>query len=199
MEATETPRALASDLAAVAGRLRQSTVELRAMERAIGSGIIWRADGLIVTCAHVVAGRGGARGAPVLRLADGRVLRGTMLACDRRVDLALLGVEAHDLPAASIGDSDRLRAGELVLAVGHPFGLIGAVVTGVAHAASGPESRTDSPWIRADLRLAPGHSGGPMADARGRVVGVNTMIAGGLALAVPSRIVEALVERCRTR
>ena len=199
MEATVTPRALAGDLAAVTERLRQSTVELRAMERAIGSGIVWRADGLIVTCAHVVAGRGSTRATPLLRLADGRRLRAAVLACDRRADLALLGVEAHDLPAASIGDSDGLRAGELVLAVGHPFGLVGAVVTGVVHAASGPESRTGSPWIRADLRLAPGHSGGPMADAHGRVIGVNTMIAGGLALAVPSRAVEAFAERCPAR
>ena len=199
MNATETPGALASDLAAVARRLRQSTVELRAMEHAIGSGIIWGADGLIVTCAHVLRGRGRASGAPAVRLADGRLLRAVVLACDRRVDLAVVRVDEQDLPAASIGDSDRLRAGELVLAVGHPFGLIGAVVTGVVHAASGGEARTDSPWIRADLRLAPGHSGGPMADARGCVVGVNTMIAGGLALAVPSRVAGALVERCLTR
>jgi len=199
MEATETPQALASDLAAVARRLRQSTVELRAMERAIGSGIIWGADGLIVTCAHVLPGRGRASGAPAVRLADGRLLRAAVLACDRRVDLAVVRVDAQDLPAASIGDSDRLRAGELVLAVGHPWGLIGAVVTGVVHAGSRPEARTDSPWIRADLRLAPGHSGGPMADARGRVVGVNTMIAGGLALAVPSRVAAALVEQCLAR
>lgn len=199
MDATETPQALASDLAAVARALRQSTVELRAMERAIGSGIIWGGEGLIVTCAHVLRGGGRASVAPMVRLADGRLLRAAVLACDRRVDLAVVRVDAHDLPAASIGDSDRLRAGELVLAVGHPWGLIGAVVTGVVYAASGPQAPTGSPWIRADLRLAPGHSGGPMADARGRVVGVNTMIAGGLALAVPSRVAGALVERCRAR
>ncbi len=169
------------------------------MEGAIGSGIIWGADGLIVTAAHVLLRGGRASGAPGVRLEDGRLLRAAVLACDRRADLAVVRVDSHDLAAASIGDSDRLRAGELVLAVGHPFGLVGAVATGVVHAASGPEGRSESPWIRADLRLAPGHSGGPMADARGRVVGVNTMIAGGLALAVPSRVAAALVERCRAR
>jgi serine protease Do len=199
MDATDTPGALTRDLAAVARRLRGSTVELRAMEGAIGSGIIWGADGLIVTAAHVLLRGGRASGAPGVRLEDGRLLRAAVLACDRRADLAVVRVDSHDLAAASIGDSDRLRAGELVLAVGHPFGLVGAVATGVVHAASGPEGRSESPWIRADLRLAPGHSGGPMADARGRVVGVTTMIAGGLALAVPSRVAAALVERCRAR
>lgn len=169
------------------------------MEHAIGSGIIWGADGLIVTAAHVLLGGGRASGTPAVRLGDGRVLRAAVLACDRHADLAVVHVDAHDLPAASIGDCERLRAGELVLAVGHPFGLVGAVVTGVVHAASGRQAPSESPWIQADLRLAPGHSGGPMADARGHVVGVNTMIAGGLALAVPSRIAGAVVERCRAR
>lgn len=192
----EAPSALSGDLAGVASRLRGCTVELRAMERAIGSGVIWRADGLIVTSAHVVVGGQPARGHPQVRLGDGRRLPATLIAWDRGLDLALLTIEARGLPAASIGDSDRLRAGDLVLAVGHPFGLIGAVATGIVHAASAPPGRARAPWIQADLRLAPGNSGGPMADASGRVVGINGMIAGGLALAVPSRAVEAFVERC---
>lgn len=195
----EAPPGLSGDLAGVAGRLRDSTVELRALDRAIGSGVIWRADGLIVTSAHVVAGARPALGGPQVRLGDGRRLPATVIAWDRALDLAVLTVEARGLPAASIGDSDRLRAGDLVLAVGHPFGVIGAVATGIVHAAPAPPGGPSARWIQADLRLAPGNSGGPMADASGHVVGINGMVAGGLALAVPSRAVAAFVERCAPR
>ena len=198
MEVGERLQPLTSDLADVVGRLRENTVEMRSTGRARGSGVIWRADGLIVTSAHVVAGAGTARPAAQVVLADRRRLPAVLVAWDRELDLALLKVEAHDLPAALIGDSDRLRAGELVLAVGHPYGLIGAVVTGVVHAA--PSIGSASPrWVQADLRFAPGNSGGPMADAAGRVVGVNTMILGRLALAVSSRVVEAFTMRCAPR
>jgi len=195
----ERPHPLTSDLADVVGRLRQNTVELRSMGRASGSGVIWRSDGLIVTSAHVVAGAGPARPGAQVVLADRRHFPATLVACDRELDLALLSVEARDLPAALIGDSDRLRAGELVLAVGHPFGLVGAVVTGVVHAAPAPGRHAGPRWVQADLRLAPGNSGGPMADAGGRVVGVNAMIVGRLALAVPSRVVETFAMRCAPR
>ena len=195
MATSATQPTLMSDLAAVVARLRAITVELRTMGRAGGSGVIWRADGLVVTSAHVVAGAHGVRGHARVVLADSRSLPATLVACDRRLDLALLRVEAMDLPAATVGDSDRLRPGELVLAVGHPFGLAGAVVTGVVHARPSPGHRTGPGWIQADLRLAPGNSGGPMADASGRVIGINAMIAGGLALAVPSHVVQAFVRR----
>ena len=188
------PATLTSDLSAVVGRLRENTVELRSMGRARGSGVIWRSDGLIVTSAHVV---GGARlthhGLQVV-LPDTRRLPATVLEWDRNLDLALLRVETHGLPAAQVGDSNRLRPGELVLAVGHPFGLSAAVVTGVVHAAPA-RGAAEPRWVQADLRLAPGNSGGPLADAAGRVVGINAMIAGRLALAVPSQVVETFVTR----
>jgi serine protease Do len=199
MDVGERPHPLTSDLADVVGRLRENTVEMRSRGRASGSGIIWRADGLIATSAHVVADAEPVRPGAQVVLADGRRLPATLVAWDRKLDLALLRVEARDLPAALIGDSDRLRAGELVLAVGHPFGLIGAVVTGVVHAAPALGGHAGPRWVQADLRLAPGNSGGPMADAGGRVVGVNAMIVGRLALAVPSRVVEAFAMRCAPR
>lgn len=89
---------------------------------------------------------------------------------------------------AEIGDSDSLRVGQLVVAVGNPLGLSGAVTAGLIHAI-GPRRPAGPSLIQADLRLAPGNSGGPLADARGRVIGINAMIAGGLALAVPSSLV----------
>jgi serine protease Do len=195
MEVVERPHPLTSDLADVVGRLRENTVELRTRGRASGSGVIWRSDGLIVTNAHVVAGAGPAPPGAQVVLADGCRFPAALVAWDRELDLALLRVEACDLPAALVGDSDRLRAGELVLAVGHPFGLVGAVVSGIVHAAPARGHHAGPQWIQADLRLAPGNSGGPMADAAGRVVGVNAMTAGRLALAVPSRVVQTFAMR----
>jgi serine protease Do len=194
MDVGEMPATLMSDLAAVVGRLRENTVELRSMGRAGGSGVIWRSDGLIVTSAHVVGSARLARHGLQVVLADKRRLPAAILEWDRRLDLALLRVEARGLPAAQVGDSNGLRPGELVLAVGHPFGLRGAVVAGVVHAASarGPAGLR---WVQADIRLAPGNSGGPLADAAGQVVGINAMIVGGLALAVPSQAVQTFVIR----
>jgi serine protease Do len=134
---------------------------------------------LIVTNAHVVHD---AR--PRVALWDGSAYDATLLQRDPRRDLASLKIEADALPAATPGDSAALRIGELVMAVGNPMGFIGALTTGVIH--SLPNRKQ---WVAADVRLAPGNSGGPLADASGRVVGINTMIAGGLALAVPSNAV----------
>jgi serine protease Do len=194
MDVGEMPTTLMSDLAAVVGRLRENTVEMRFMERAGGSGVIWRSDGLIVTSAHVVGSARSARHGLQVVLADKRRLPAAVVEWDRQLDLALLRVEARGLPAAQVGDSSCLRPGELVLAVGHPFGLNAAVVTGVVHAAParGP---AELRWVQADLRLAPGNSGGPLADAAGQVVGINAMIVGRLALAVPSQVVQTFVMR----
>jgi serine protease Do len=194
--AADARHALMSDLAAVVARLRAITVEVRTPERAGGAGVIWRADGLVVTSAHVVARAHRAADRAHVVLADKRRLPATFVDWDRQLDLALLRVEERNLPTAMIGDSNRLRVGELVLAVGHPFGVAGALVTGVVHATSACGRRSGPGLIQADLRLAPGNSGGPMADAGGRVIGINAMIAGGLALAVPSHAVQAFVTRC---
>jgi serine protease Do len=93
-----------------------------------------------------------------------------------------------------IGDSDLLRTGELVVAVGSPLGISGAASLGIVYhpAAGGPGGRR---WIAADVRLAPGSSGGPLVDAAGRVVGINTLVAFGLACAVPSRAVLRFLQR----
>jgi len=107
---------------------------------------------------------------------------------DARSDLAALTIETGGLPVATIGDSDTLRVGELVYAVGNPLGLVGALAVGIVHV-SGKQ------WIGADVRLAPGNSGGMLADAEGHVVGINSMIANGLALAVPSNAVKRFLAR----
>ena len=174
--ALEPLAAAAADLAARLGRV---TVEVRGRGRgaeggAVGAGVVWHPDGLILTNAHVASGD------VTVVLADGGARRARLVARDVRRDLAALVVDATDLPAARIGDSGALRVGELVLAVGNPLGLVRALSAGLVHAV-GPRA------IHADLRLAPGNSGGPLADAQGHVVGLNAMIVGGLAVAVPSR------------
>ena len=176
---------LAHEFARVAERLRRSTVGVRGRGPGGGSGVIWRAEGVVITNAHV------ARGAhAVVDLWDGRSLEAQVTARDERRDLAALQVAATDLPAASIADSDTLRVGALALAVGNPLGVVGALTTGIVHAIGPTGDRRGQTWVQADVRLAPGNSGGPLADARGCVIGINSMIAGGLALAVPSNAVE---------
>jgi serine protease Do len=178
------PALLAEGLSQTAERVRQFTVQVEGRGRGGGSGVIWSADGAIVTNAHVVR-RSGAK----VTLADGRRLSATLAAHDPQLDLALLDTGARDLPAATIADSDSLRVGELVLAVGSPYGQPGTVTVGIVHAG---ETRR---WIQSDVRLAPGNSGGPLADAQGRVIGINTMVVSRLALAIPSNIVARFVAR----
>jgi serine protease Do len=180
----------AEECAALAELLRRSTVQVRDGRRGGGSGIIWRSDGLIVTNAHVVRGRS-AR----IELSDGRAFDSAVIARDTRRDLASLKIHADNLPAVEIGDSDSLRAGELVFAMGNPLGISGALTIGIIQAHSHIDGRRIPRWVQADVRIAPGNSGGPLADAQGRVIGVNSMIANGLALAVPSNAVERFLRR----
>jgi serine protease Do len=172
----------------IAEQLRRSTVLVYAGERGNGSGVIWSSDGVIVTNAHVAR-------APQMRvqLWDGREFDAALVSRDTRRDLAELRIKAANLPAATAGDSSQVRPGELAIAIGNPLGFVGALTTGVIQAVGplgGSLRRFGSePWVQADVRLAPGNSGGPLADARGRVIGINTMVAGHLALAVPSNAV----------
>lgn len=161
-------------------KLRRATVQVRPHRNGGGSGVIWSRDGQIVTNAHVVEG---ASDSIQIELWDGRRLTGEVVKRDRRRDLATLQVNAAILPSASPGDSRKLRVGELVIAVGNPLGFIGAASTGVVHQVD------HQAWVISDVRLAPGNSGGPLANAQGEVVGINTMIGGGLAFAVPSHAV----------
>ncbi|HEY4817883.1 MAG TPA: trypsin-like peptidase domain-containing protein [Candidatus Acidoferrum sp.] len=172
----------------IAEQLRRSTVLVLPGERGNGSGVIWSADGIIVTNAHV------ARASQMrVQLWDGREFDAALVSRDTRRDLAELRIKAANLPAATVADSSQVRPGELAIAVGNPLGFVGALTTGAIQAVGplggqlrrfGPE-----PWVQADVRLAPGNSGGPLADAHGRVIGINTMAAGRLALAVPSNAV----------
>jgi serine protease Do len=175
----------------VAERLRRATVQVRSGPggRGSGSGILWNHDGLIVTNSHVVHPP-----STEVELWDGRRFPAELTARDQLRDLALLKIRAGALEPADPGDSDALRVGELVMAIGNPLGFVGALSTGVVHALGPVRGLGQRSWVQADIRLLPGNSGGPLADARGRVVGINTMIAGGLALSVPSNAVPRVLK-----
>lgn len=172
------------DLAGLAERVRRVTVEVMDGGAAVGAGVLWP-PGVIVTNAHVAR-----RPRLTLRLPDGRRVEARLLARDAAADLALLATPPTGLATAPIGDAARV--GTFVVAVGHPFGICQAISAGII-SAIGPLVVGGRPWIQADVRLAPGNSGGPLADAAGRVVGVNAMVAGGLALAIPSDAVARFV------
>jgi serine protease Do len=192
-------------LGEVIEELRRSTVQVMTNRSGNGSGVIWSEDGLIVTNAHVVEragkpGRAQERTVEV-ELWDGRRMPGRIVKRDRRRDVAAIRVEASGLPAATAVDSNKLRVGELVVAVGNPFGFTGAASTGVVHRLSWSDDRQGTfdnrSWVVSQLRLAPGNSGGPLANALGEVVGINTMVAGGLAFSIPSGAVSEFLSAPR--
>ena len=141
----------------IAEKLRRSTVHLSAGRRGQGSGIIVSPDGMIVTNAHVATlSRVEVR--VEVQLWDGSRSPADLLFRDQGRDLAILRVSRSGLPAAVLADSDRLRVGELVIAVGNPFGFIGALSTGVIHAIGRVHGLAPLKWIQADVQLAPGNS-----------------------------------------
>jgi len=178
------------DIADLAEQLRQVTVEVTDGGELLGSGLLWP-QAFVVTNAHVVR-----RAEVNLRLVDGRLIRARVLARSVDADLALLGAAGTGLPSATPAEPDSVRVGSFVAAVGHPLGVRGALTTGIV-CGVGPIDRSGRPWIQADLRLAPGNSGGPLADAAGRIVGLNSRAAGPLALAVPMGQVARFVQGSR--
>ena len=175
---------------------QRSVVQVRSNGRGIGAGVIWPGDGLVMTNHHVVAG--GRRSNVRVALSDGRTLDAEVVKTGRNLDLALLGLNGDhgDPPAAPVGDSDALRVGELVYAIGHPWGRVGAVSAGIVGGVGelrGPERGSSTRYVRSDVALAPGNSGGPLLNARGEVVAINAMIFGNMALSIPSNTAGAWV------
>jgi S1-C subfamily serine protease len=154
-----------------------------------GSGVLYTSDGLMLTSAHVVAGASGGDA----EFSSGDEARFEVVGADPLADLAVLRVPGSPGTPATLGDADSLRIGQLVIAVGNPMGLAGSVTAGVVSALgrslpvrSGRHVRLIDDVIQTDAALNPGNSGGALADSAGRVVGINTAVAGfGLGLAVP--------------
>ncbi|HEX6081363.1 MAG TPA: trypsin-like peptidase domain-containing protein [Methylomirabilota bacterium] len=169
---------------------QQGTPEER---RSAGSGFIVREDGYLVTNAHVVSDADRIQ----VRLADGRRFDGRLVGLDERVDLALLKIEAQNLPVALLGDSNKTRVGEFVLALGHPFGLEQTVSFGIVSRKGAPiqVAAPGFEFIQTDAAVNPGNSGGPLVNMAGEVVGVNSMAAvnGSIGFAIPVNLVKALL------
>jgi serine protease Do len=176
--------------------LRRSTVHVRSADprgQSAGSGVIWDSAGTIVTNAHVV-GHDVGEGTHLVELWDGRSFPAEVYSRDDPRDLAKLKLPTIGVSAASLRTSP-VKPGELAIAVGNPLGFTGALTTGVVHAVGPFSGFGRRPWVQAAIRLAPGNSGGPLADAAGHVIGINTMLApGGIALAVPSAAVEEFLK-----
>jgi serine protease Do len=192
---------VSSASAEMVGRAHESVVQVQSWGRGVGAGVIWAEDGLVLTNHHVVAG--GRRGARVkVVLHDDRTFDAEVVKRGQDLDLALLRIKdaPGNLVAAPVGDSDELRVGGLVYAIGHPWGRLGAVTAGIVSGlgvVGGPGGRAH--YIHSDIALAPGNSGGPLLNARGEVVGINAMIFGRLALSVPSNAASAWLAGARER
>jgi serine protease Do len=179
--------------------------------RASGSGVIVDASGFIVTNAHVVSGAQQLRvelpstgGGRSILAAPGRMVEAEVVGLDLETDLALIKVAAERLPTLPFGDSDELRIGQLVLAVGSPLGLSNSVTLGVVSAVARQlEAESPMVYVQTDAPINPGNSGGPLVDLRGRLVGINTLILSqrgayeGVGFAVPSNIVRTIYEQIR--
>ncbi len=183
------PDAFSAELTALFTTVQPSIVQVHTEGRGAGTGIVWNADGHIITNNHVVA-KDNAR--VQVFLADGRTLDAKVLHRNPRLDLALLKVAGENLKPLRAGDSSKLRVGEWVFAIGHPWGQRWVVTAGIVSTQRTAKIADDvtTQYIQSDVLLAPGNSGGPLLDADGNVVGINAMIFGGdLAVAIPSNVV----------
>jgi S1-C subfamily serine protease len=206
----------------VAQRLAPSVASLRVMRRTrggrvpagAGSAVALTPDGFLLTSAHVVLGRGQSTSPSAGRAAfvDGRELHFSVVGTDPLSDLAVLRADGDDLTSAVLGEAERLRVGQLVVAIGNPNGFADSVTAGVVSALgrslparAGRSVRFIDNVIQTDAALNPGNSGGALVDSRGRVIGINTAVAGvGLGLAVPinattRQIIGALMRNGRVR
>ena len=169
------------------------------VERGQGSGFIIRSNGLIVTNAHVVSGAD----MVTVTMKDGRELKGRVLGADSLTDVAVVKVEATNLPTVTLGNSERLRPGEWAIAIGNPLGLDNTVTVGIISATGRSSSEVRVPdkrvnFIQTDAAINPGNSGGPLLNQRGEVIGVNTAIIGGaqgLGFAIPINTAQRIAEQ----
>ncbi|MGK7872312.1 MAG: HhoA/HhoB/HtrA family serine endopeptidase [Xenococcaceae cyanobacterium] len=168
-------------------------------QQGTGSGFIISVDGLIFTNAHVVRGADKVR----VKLRDGRSFEGQVVGADPVTDVAVVKIEADNLPTVTLGDSDQLQTGEWAIAIGNPLGLDNTVTTGIisaigrsSHEIGVPDYRVE--FIQTDAAINPGNSGGPLLNAQGKVIGINTAIirnAQGIGFAIPINRVQHIADQ----
>jgi len=188
---SELLNAINAQMTTIVDQVLPSLVRLSNGRHGYGAGTIWHSQGLILTNAHVVQDR-----VPKVMLWDGRTFPAKLLCFDERRDLAALAIEASDLPAIQLGNGETAHSGQWVVALGHPWGVIGAGSAGIVIDVGQPPELPGYPGdlIQVALQLRPGHSGGPLLEANGRLIGINTMIAGPqVGLAIPLQAVKAFL------
>ena len=170
----------------------------RQVQRGFGSGFVVSSDGLILTNAHVVDGSDQV----TVTLKDGRSFEGEVMGTDSLTDVAVIKIEAEELPAVTFADSEVLQPGEWAIAIGNPLGLDNTVTTGIVSATGRSSSQVGVAdkrvsFIQTDAAINPGNSGGPLLNARGEVIGINTAIiqrAQGLGFAIPINTAQNIAE-----
>jgi serine protease Do len=189
---------LSEQAGGLTNRIRQSLVTVNGRHHGAGAGVIWTNDGMILTNAHVVNHHD-----PQVILPDGSSVTGRLIERDPEIDLALIKIEVGNLSSLSPAVMGSVRVGEIAFAIGHPWGNQGYVTAGIVSALGKfqvPHSGRTIPVIRTDAVLAPGNSGGPLVNAAGELIGINTMIIGGdQGMAIAAEAAERLVQKVTSR
>ena len=195
---TASPSGISRTFVDAAKRIKPAVVHIKVGTRgATGSGVIVSSDGYILTNNHVAS----AANELSVKLADGRELRARRIGVDPRTDLALIKVEAQDLPYAKLGDSSKLEQGEWVIAIGSPFGLEQTMTAGIVSAIGRKFNGPYDNYIQTDASINPGNSGGALVNMNGEVIGINTSILSkgggseGVGFAIPSNMAKSVKDR----
>src|SRR5215813_7235937 len=192
------PSGISRTFVDAAKRIKPAVVHIKVGTRgATGSGVIVSSDGYILTNNHVAS----AANELTVKLADGRELRARRIGVDPRTDLALIKVEAQNMPYATLGDSSKLEQGEWVIALGSPFGLEQTMTAGIISATGRKFGGAYDNYIQTDASVTPGNSGGPLVNMNGEVIGVNTSIyssgggSEGVGFAIPANTAKKVKEQ----
>jgi serine protease Do len=191
------PDIFTAELTALFTAARPAIVQVYNEQRGGGTGVVWQEDGRILTNHHVVPND---QHRIHVRFPDGRDLEARVLQRNPQLDLAVLKIQNNEekFPTLPLGDSTKLRVGEWVFAIGHPWGQRWVVTAGIVSAVSTITFRQGgkTQYIKSDVRLAPGNSGGPLLNADGHVIGINAMIFGGdLSVSIPIHVVKNWLDK----
>lgn len=180
------------EMGELVSKANQSIVQVRNSRGGAGAGSVWHSDGLVITNAHVVHDD-----SPTVVLSDGREFSARVLARSKKNDVAALSIDAEGLTAIPVGNSLDAEAGQWVMAIGHPWGMVNAATAGVIIGLESESADGDGKqWLAVNLPLRPGNSGGPLIDSEGRLIGINTMMNGpDVGMAVPVHEIKRFLDQ----